>query len=131
MNLIFASRRQRALPLARLSAKARAPDRAMRVAVLRARKARRPWKAFPGSKTLTATAAALVRAIPIPHEVSEWFRNEKLLTAAAKRSWRKAARNPVTVAIALALLGDRRHFRDQRQGEDAGFSRLRRLRGNC
>src|SRR6476660_617822 len=104
MNLTLISRRQRALPYCAPFSETRAPDRAMRIAVHRARKGKATMESFSWQQNFDRTAASLVRAIPIPQEISEWFANEKLLTPAAKRSWRKAAQNPVTIAIALALL---------------------------
>jgi hypothetical protein len=104
MNRILASRRQRALLHCAPFSETRAPDRAMRVAVHRARKAKATMESFSWQQNFDRAAADLVRAIPIPPEISEWFANEKLLTAAGKRSWKKTARNPVTMAIALALL---------------------------
>ena len=104
MNLTLVSRRQRALPYCAPFSETRITDRAMRIAVHRARKGKATMERFSWQQNFDRTAAALVRAIPIPQEISEWFANEKLLTAAAKRSWRKAVRNPVTIAIALALL---------------------------
>ena len=76
----------------------------MRVAIYRARKAKATMESFSWQQNFDRTAAELVRAIPIPPEISEWFANEKLLTAADRRSWKKTARNPVAIAIALALL---------------------------
>ena len=104
MNRILASRRQRALPHCAPFSETRVPDRAMRVAVYRARKAKATTESFSWQQNFDRTAAKLVRAIPIPPEISEWFANEKLLTATQKRSWKKTARNPVAIAVALALL---------------------------
>jgi hypothetical protein len=104
MKRIIAPRRQRALPQCAPFSDSRVPDRAMRVAVHRARKGRATTESFSWQQNFDRTAAALVRSIPIPPEISEWFANEKLLTAAEKRAWKKTAANPVTIAIALALL---------------------------
>lgn len=104
MNLSLVSRRQRALPHCAPFSDARVPDRAMRIAVHRARKSKATTESFSWQQNFDRSAAKLVRVIPIPQEISEWFANEKLLTPAEKRSWKKTARNPVTIAIALALL---------------------------
>ncbi|MEP6686547.1 MAG: hypothetical protein ABJB22_07210 [Verrucomicrobiota bacterium] len=104
MNRILASRQQRALPHCAPFSEKRAPDRAMRVAVYRTRKTKATTESFSWQQNFDRTAADLVRAVPIPPEISEWFANEKLLTATGKRSWKTTARNPVTIAIALALL---------------------------
>jgi len=103
MSGILSSRRQRALPHCAPFSETRVSDRAMRVAVHRARKGKGTMESFSWQQNFDRAAAALVRAITIPPEVSEWFANEKLLTA-EKRGWRNVARNPVTIAIALALL---------------------------
>ncbi len=104
MNRIFASRQQRALPHCAPFSDTRVPDRAMRVAVHRARKAKATTESFSWQQNFDRAAAGLIRAIPIPPEISEWFANEKLLTPPGKLSWKKIGRNPVTIAIALALL---------------------------
>ncbi len=104
MNRIFTSRQQRALPHCAPFSETRVPDRAMRVAVHRAQKAKATMASFSWQQNFDRAVASLVGAISIPPEISEWFANEKLLTTADKRSWKKTARNPVTIAIALALL---------------------------
>lgn len=104
MKLSLASRRQRALTHCAPFSEGRTPDRAMRIAVHRVRKAKATTESFSWQQNFDRAAAHLVRAIPIPLEISEWFANEKLLTSIQKRSWKNTARNPVTGAVVLALV---------------------------
>jgi len=77
-------------------------DRRMRVAVLRARRSRAIGESFSAQQAFDRAVATLVQATPVSDEVSEWFRNEKLIPQ-SKRTWKKTARNPAVLSAALAL----------------------------
>ncbi|MDQ6911552.1 MAG: hypothetical protein M3128_01595 [Verrucomicrobiota bacterium] len=77
-------------------------DRRMRVAVQRAKRGKHAAKHFSVQQSFDKAVAELVQATPVSQEVSEWFRNEKLIPT-AKRSWRKIARNPAVISAALAV----------------------------
>ena len=77
-------------------------DRRMRSAVLRARKKGPAAIEFGHQQGFDRAVAALVRDIPVSAEISEWFRNEKLIPQ-KRRGWKKAIRNPVVLSIAFAL----------------------------
>ena len=96
------SRRERAL--ARMAPITEKPgtDRRMRIAVLRARRSKMISTQFAYQQTFDRAVAALVQAIPVSTETAEWFRNEKLIPQ-SKRKWRKVARNPAVLSVAIAL----------------------------
>ena len=75
----------------------------MRIAAFRARKGRQSAEAFAHQQAFDRGVAELVQAVPVPKEAAEWFVNEKLVAAVRKRAWKKTARNPVIVAIGLAV----------------------------
>lgn len=77
-------------------------DRRMRTAVLRAKRKGPAALEFANQQAFDRAVAALVRDIPVSAEISEWFRNEKLIPQ-KKRGWKKAVRNPAVLSIALAL----------------------------
>jgi hypothetical protein len=93
------SRRQRALANCAPINEERIRDRSMRAAVFRARSSRE----FENQQSFDRALATLVRAIPIPPETAEWF-SDKDLIAPSKRTWKKAGRNPVVLAIGIALV---------------------------
>lgn len=102
MSMFRMSQREKALArIAPITEKA-GTDRRMRVAVLRARRKGPTATDFGHQQTFDRAVAALVRDIPVSAEISEWFRNEKLIPQ-KKRGWKKAIRNPVVLSIALAL----------------------------
>jgi hypothetical protein len=70
----------------------------MRAAVFRARSS----SEFENQQSFDRALATLVRAIPIPPETAEWFSGEDLIFS-SKWSWKKTARNPVVLAIGIAL----------------------------
>ncbi len=78
-------------------------DRRMRVAVLRARRKAAMGAQFDLQQAFDKSLAALAQEIPVSAEVTEWFRNEKLVPQ-TKRSWRKVLRNPAVHAAALAVV---------------------------
>jgi hypothetical protein len=77
-------------------------DRAMRVAINRARSGKKA-AAFAHQRAFDAALAKLVRAIPVDEQLAEWFVNENLIPV-ARSGWKKVVRNPVVIAIAIALL---------------------------
>ncbi|MFN2509366.1 MAG: hypothetical protein ABR589_11410 [Chthoniobacterales bacterium] len=103
MSIFRMSRRERVL--ARFAPITDKPgtDRRMRVAVLRARRGGPQAKQFSHQQAFDRAILALVQNIPVSDEISEWFRNEKLIPQ-KKRGWKRAIRNPVVLSIALALL---------------------------
>ena len=76
-------------------------DRAMRVAVLRARRGKQASQ-FAHQQAFDAAIAHLVRAISVDAEVAEWFANEDLIPVRKPR-WRKILLNPAVLSIALAV----------------------------
>jgi hypothetical protein len=92
------SRRQRALANCAPINEERIRDRSMRAAVFRARSS----SEFKNQQSFDRALATLVRAIPIPPETAEWFSSKDLISP-SKWSWKKTARNPVVLAIGIAL----------------------------
>jgi hypothetical protein len=76
-------------------------DRAMRVAIQRARRGKKAAP-FAQQQAFDSALANLVRAIPVDAQVAEWFANESLIPL-VKQRWKKILLNPVVVAIALAI----------------------------
>jgi hypothetical protein len=76
-------------------------DRAMRVAIQRARRGKKAAP-FAQQQAFDGALANLVRAIPVDAHVAEWFANESLIPL-VKQRWKKILLNPVVVAIALAI----------------------------
>jgi hypothetical protein len=93
------SRRQRALANCAPINEERIRDRSMRAAVFRARSS----SEFEIQQSFDRALATLVRAIPIPPETAEWFSGKDLI-APSKWVWKKTARNPVVLAIGIALV---------------------------
>jgi hypothetical protein len=77
-------------------------DRAMRVAIQRARHGKKA-AAFANQQAFDTAVAKLVHAIPVDAQVAEWFANEKLIPVVRQR-WKKILLNPAVLAIALALV---------------------------
>ena len=77
-------------------------DRAMRVAIQRARHGKKA-AAFAHQQTFDAAVAKLVHEIPVDAQVAEWFANENLIPV-VRRRWKKILLNPVVIAILLAFL---------------------------
>lgn len=95
------SRREKAL--ARIAPVTEKPgtDRRTRVAVLRAKRSKAMSTEFAQQQAFDKAVVAVVQTIPVSTEVAEWFRNEKLIPK-TKRRWRKVARNPAVLSVALA-----------------------------
>lgn len=103
MRLLNIWRRQRALAQCAPFSDNPEQDRAMRMATFRARKGKQSREAFAHQQAFDRGVGELVQAISVPKEAAEWFVNEKLVAAVRKRAWKKTARNPVIVAIGLAV----------------------------
>ena len=78
-------------------------DRAMRMAIQGARRVPKRAATFGHQQAFDAALAKLVRAIPVDAEIAEWFVKENLVPV-VPRGWKKIVRNPVVIAIAIALL---------------------------
>jgi hypothetical protein len=76
----------------------RVRDRSMRSAVARASDS----DGFANQQGFDRAVAALVRVIPIPPEIAEWFPARELM-AGSKRTWKKMIRNPAVLAISIAV----------------------------
>jgi hypothetical protein len=100
-------------------------DRAMRVAIQRARQGKKAAP-FAQQQAFDGALARLVRAIPVDAQVAELFANESLIPL-VKQRWKKILLNPVVIAIALAIvvIGGifayrvREHMRDFPGADDA------------
>ncbi len=77
-------------------------DRAMRVAINRARHGKKA-ATFGHQQAFDAAIAKLVRDIPVDAEIAEWFAKENLVPV-VRHGWKRIVRNPVVIAIAIALL---------------------------
>src|SRR5205085_8754725 len=77
-------------------------DRAMRVAINRVRHGKKATT-FGHQQAFDVAIAKLVRDIPVDEQLAEWFVNENLIPV-VRRGWKKIVRNPVVIAIAIALL---------------------------
>ncbi len=103
MSLFGNSKREEMLArIAPITEKA-GTERRMRAAVLQAKKKGPAAVAFAQQQNFDRAVAALVREIPVSAEISEWFRNEKLMPQ-KRRSWKRTVLNPVAVSIALAVV---------------------------
>jgi hypothetical protein len=76
-------------------------DRAMRIAIQRARSGKKAAP-FGQQQAFDGAIAKLVRDIPVDAQVAEWFANENLIPL-VKRSWKKILLNPAVLAIGLAI----------------------------
>ena len=100
-------------------------DRAMRVAIQRARQGKKAAP-FAQQQAFDGALANLVRAIPVDAQVAGLFANESLIPV-VKQRWKKILLNPVVIAIALAIvvIGGifayrlREHLRDFPGADDA------------
>ena len=99
MNMPRLFRRQRALANCAPMTEERMRDRSMRSAVFRAGNS----TGFVNQQSFDRAVAALVHAIPIPPETAEWF-STKDLVSSSKWTWKRTVRNPVALAIGIALV---------------------------
>lgn len=77
-------------------------DRAMRIAIQRARRGKKAAP-FGRQQAFDSAMANLVGAIPVDAQVAEWFASESLVPS-VRRSWKKILLNPVVLAIGLAIV---------------------------
>jgi hypothetical protein len=77
-------------------------DRAMRVAIQRARRGKKAAP-FGRQQAFDGAIANLVGAIPVDAQIAEWFANESLVPS-VRRSWKKILLNPAVLAIGLAII---------------------------
>src|SRR5206468_11679978 len=99
MRMLRLLRRQRALLNCAPISQDRLADRSMRAAVSRADDS----DEFVNQQSFDRAVAALVHAIPIPPETAEWF-STKDLVSSSKWTWKRTVRNPVALAIGIALV---------------------------
>lgn len=102
MSLFGISQRDKMLSLVAPITEKAGTERRIRAAVLKAKRKGPAASEFAQQQRFDRALAMLVRDIPVSAEISEWFRNEKLIPR-KKRSWKTAIRNPVVISIALAL----------------------------
>ncbi len=102
MSLLHPKRDEILARIAPITEKA-GTDRRMRSAVLHARGKGPAAVEFGYQQGLDKAVAALVRDIPVSAEISEWFRNEKLIPQ-KRCGWKRTITNPVVLSIALALI---------------------------
>jgi hypothetical protein len=98
MKLVQLSRRQRVLAQCAPISEEKIDDRAMRGAVSQARKT----EDFVHQQAFDHAVNTLVRTIPIPPEIAEWFSTEHIISG-PPRTWQRLARNPAMLAIGIAL----------------------------
>lgn len=97
MKIVRLSRRQRLLANCAPISEERMNDRAMRAAVFCARGSHE----FANQQSFDRAVATLVRSVPVPPEIEEWFSSENLVP---RSNWKwKMAKNPAVLAVAIAL----------------------------
>lgn len=99
MSAVQLSRREKMLLHCAPIREERVDDRALRTALHRARKT----DAFAVQQNFDKAAAALVQAIPIPQEITDWVPPDTSI-APRRRAWKKYARNPALLATGIAVL---------------------------
>ena len=93
------SRREQLLAACAPANQERIDDRAMRAAVFRAR----DTPEFKTQQNFDRAIVDLVGSIPVPSDVAEWLTTQKPIDH-AKWSWKRLARNPAFLAIAIAAV---------------------------
>src|SRR5439155_19318968 len=93
------SRRIRALANCAPITEEQMRDRSMRSAVFRARTS----DEFANQQSFDQAVAGLVRSIPIPPDIAEWFSTKDLFSP-SKWTWKKTLRNPAVLAVGIALV---------------------------
>src|SRR5438309_7731807 len=99
MRAVQLSRKEKMLVHCAPIREERVDDRALRMALHRARKT----EAFAVQQNFDKAAAALVQAIPIPQEITDWVPTEAFV-APMRRRWQKYAQNPAFLATGIAVL---------------------------
>jgi hypothetical protein len=97
MKTVRLSRRQRHLLSCAPISEERLSERSMRSAIFRARAS----GDFGNQQRFDRAVATLVRSVPVPPEIEEWFSSENLLPR-TKQRW-KMAKNPAVLAVVIAL----------------------------
>jgi hypothetical protein len=99
MSSVQLSRRHRTLVHCAPITDERVDDRALRVALHRARKS----EEFGLQQNFDKAASALVQAITIPNEITEWVPTETFV-APSRRGWKKYAQQPAFIATGIAVV---------------------------
>ena len=98
MKTVSLSRRQQMLLHCAPITEERVTNRAMRVALHRARKSEQ----FAAQQNFDRAVTTLVRAISIPQEITDWVPSETLI--ALPKRWKKYAQNPAFLATGIAVI---------------------------
>jgi len=98
MKSVRLSRRQRLLASCAPIREELINDRSMRAAVFCARAS----DEFANQQSFDRAVATLVRSVPVPPEIGEWFSSESPI-ARPRLRWKKTAQNPAVLAIGIAL----------------------------
>src|SRR5439155_22478676 len=93
------SRRIRALANCAPITEEQMRDRSMRSAVFRARTS----DEFANQQSFDQAVAGLVRSIPIPPDIDEWF-SAKDLVSHSKWTWRMTVRKPAVLSLGIVLV---------------------------
>src|SRR6266852_3535445 len=99
MSAVQLSRKEKMLVHCAPIREERVDDRALRMALDRARKT----EAFAIQQDFDKAATALVQAVPIPQEIVDWVPTETYI-APARRPWKRYAQNPALVATGIAVM---------------------------
>ena len=99
MSAVQLSRRDKMLLHCAPMREEQVDDRALRTALHHARKT----EAFAVQQSFDKAAVALVQAIPIPKEITEWVPTETFI-APTRRPWKRYAQNPTLLATGIAVL---------------------------
>ncbi|HYR23548.1 MAG TPA: hypothetical protein VEP30_11575, partial [Chthoniobacterales bacterium] len=99
MSAVQLSRKEKMLVHCAPIREERVDDRALRTALHRARKT----EAFAIQQDFDKAATALVQAIPIPQEITDWIPTDTFI-APTRRLWKKYAQNPALLATGIAVL---------------------------
>ena len=98
MSEIRLSQKQRTLAQCAPVSDERVDDRALRAALFRARKT----EEFAAQQNFDRAVAALVHAVPIPQEITDWVPSETLISL-PKSVWKKYAQHPAILATGIAV----------------------------
>ena len=99
MSAVQLSRKEKMLVHCAPIREERVDDRALRMALHRARET----EAFAIQQDFDKAATALVQAIPIPQEITDWIPTDAFI-APTRRPWKKYAQNPAFLATGIAVL---------------------------
>src|SRR5437588_12150049 len=99
MSAIQLSRKEKMLMHCAPIRAERVDDRALRMALHRARKT----DAFAVQQNFDTAVTALVQSIPIPEEITDWIPPDTFL-APRRRRWQEYAQHPAVLATATAIV---------------------------